>query len=141
VDYGFVLPSSRESPWDWELRALLYLWPGGAIHKLTDDSFVDVVLTDHLVLEFDERGAGVRIVGIGIPRSPDEFERMTMEVIRSEWPRVAERFGFPYVPVVAVLSVERPETGEESGKGGHGTGVSVPVIPMPPVVPRRRDHA
>jgi len=98
---GFYLRSDPEGIGAW---VELFAWPGGV--TLESDGVHQVYLTDHLVLVFPEARVGV--VGVNpVSQSLDEYERRRAEVMRYEWPQVTRRFGFPYVPVVAVIGVQR----------------------------------
>lgn len=108
-DNGFYLGSPRK---DLYARVELLAWPGGVVtDSPTAPSWqtFQVRLTDHLMLVLPE--ARVDVVGVDLEPTmpPEEYERRRAEIVRSEWPQVTRRFGFPYVPVVAVIDVSKLE--------------------------------
>ncbi|WP_456483570.1 hypothetical protein, partial [Methanopyrus kandleri] len=109
---------------------VLFLWPGGFAD--IREGFTNVSLTDHLVLTLGGGGGGsgaaVDVVGVDW----EERER----VVQSEWPQVTERFGFPYVPVVAVIGLEKKEpSSPKTGRKPEREKPAKHELPVPPVVP------
>ncbi|AAM02516.1 hypothetical protein [Methanopyrus kandleri] len=108
---------------------VLFLWPGGFAD--IQEGFTNVSLTDHLVLTLGGSGGGsgaaVDVVGVR-----EEGER----VVQSEWPRVTGRFGFPYVPVVAVIGLEKKEpSSPKTGRKPEREKPAKHELPVPPIVP------
>ncbi|AAM02526.1 hypothetical protein [Methanopyrus kandleri] len=92
------------------VKVELFVWPDGVFTHVPEGApwtSYEVHVMDHLMLALGDV-VTIDVVGID-PRkmSYEEYERKRAEVVRSEWPRVVERFGFPYVPVVMVVEIRQ----------------------------------
>ncbi len=97
-------------------RVELFLWPGGVVTRPPSapswETF-QVFLTRHLALVFPDASV--------LPVTESGSVDVEREIVESEWPEVTGRFGFPYVPVVAVLSFD-------TGEGAGSDGCSFPFV-------------
>ncbi|WP_456483530.1 hypothetical protein [Methanopyrus kandleri] len=132
-DNSFYVRSGSETL---DVGVELFAWPEGVVTKSSAAPGWDTCqarLTDHLMLVFPEARVAV-LADVSPAEDYEKWKHQREEVIEKEWPQVTQRFGFPYVPVVAVIGVERVEVSFDllvPERVDAGSTVTVFVRPYP----------